>query len=91
MNGLRFKVGELAIIAVDIDGHGYEGSIVEILEVGPLLAMNTRREVKCYDYETSSLSDASDRGLCWDIELRKLDQRGEPTSLVRESDCEVAA
>jgi hypothetical protein len=83
MNSLRFKVGEMAIVAVDIGGNGCQGSIVEILEVGPLEEFNHKGEKKRYNYRTSSPHKGWEVGLCLDIELRKIDPPAEPASISR--------
>jgi hypothetical protein len=91
MNGLRFKVGELAIVAVDIHGGGAAGNIVEILKVGPIACWASDGIFGTFDYETSSPRKEWESAFCMDIELRKIDPPAEPASLKRHEECEAAA
>lgn len=96
MSGLRFVVGELAIVMV---GKGectkYVGTIAEILEAGPFppnhLFKTTGHHgcgasrdylVRTYDGLTATTLDCG---------LRKIDAAPEPASLTRRVDLEVAA
>lgn len=85
---LRFKAGEMAIVAADISGNGCEGSTVEILEVGPFIGLKSG---KVYDYVTSSPRPDWPTAYCWDIELRKIDPPEEPVSMHREETIEEEA
>lgn len=78
MNGLRFKVGELAIVACDLNGEGWEGSCIEIIDVGPFWSP---RDERWYDYVTSNPDDEHDELWAMDIELRKLDPPAEPKTM----------
>lgn len=92
MNGLRFEVGELAVIAADVCGEGCEGSIVEILEVGPLWDWTHVGTYERFDYKTTSPKPEEwDYGLVYDIELRKLNPPAEPASLTRVEEPEAVA
>lgn len=83
---MRFKVGEMAIVAVDLSGNGCEGSVVEILEVGPFVSQYNG---KVYDYKTTSPHRHWIYACCWDIELRKIDPPAEPVSLTRQEEVEA--
>jgi hypothetical protein len=77
---MRFKVGELAIIAVDIDGNGHDGKIVEIISVGPMPVRTKSHpgEVWMADYQVEL--DGADNWYVKDIELRKINDPGEELS-----------
>lgn len=99
MSGLRFKVGDLAILAfaTDPSGIGSEGEVVEIYSAGPYQPGDrvpirgvARRIGKACDY-VIRFSGTNDGGICHDYQLRKIDPPAEPESLTRENECEVTA
>lgn len=94
---MRFKVGELAIIAVDAGGNGHEGLVVEIAKVGPMRIFTQRSDgvftILTMDYQVSI------EGVCpldgdwfvWDWELRKIDPPAEPAELTKTEEQEMNA
>lgn len=86
---MRFKVGEMAMVAVDLSGKGREGSVVTILEVGPIYVRKKDGTVKKWDYKTTPVFEDEKWCYAWDIELRKIDPPAEPASLTREEEKEA--
>jgi hypothetical protein len=84
MNGLRFKVGEIAIVAINMgDADCRIGDEVEVLEVGPIWS---RGHEEWFDYvitDPRPNPDESGELYALDIELRKRDTPEEPASLTR--------
>lgn len=92
---MRFKVGELAIIAVDAGGNGHEGQMVEIVEVGPMWMMPNDGSLKplLMDYQVNIEGEHPLNGkwFVWDWELRKIDPPAEPAELTRTEEQEMKA
>jgi hypothetical protein len=96
MSGLRFKVGELAILqfTTDQSAFGCEGDRVEIYAAGPfkpgdtvMIGREPAKIGKAGDYVIRWSDDSG--GICFDWQLRKIDSPAEPASLTRESECGV--
>lgn len=92
MNGLRFKVGEMAIVAVAMNPVN-QGKVVEIIAVGPFKAGHRvvvngvrRRSLEDCDY---FLDQSPPGGLAHDYQLRKIDPPAEPESITRREECEA--
>lgn len=92
MSGLRFKAGELAILAVSTDDSatGCEGEIVEIYLVGPFVpgdvvlleGVKRVRILKYSDY-VIRWPGTTTGGIVKDWQLRKIDPSAEPESITR--------
>ena len=95
MNGLRFKVGELAIIACAIHPEN-QGKVVEILAVGPyqigdIVVHPSGAQVEILSNTDYFIDVELPNCTAKDYQLRKIDPPTEPASLTRESECEVEA
>jgi hypothetical protein len=94
MDGLRFKVGELAIFVVAVYDSGvqHQGKTVEIVEVGPWSA-GTLLKKWVMKRKTDYLIRTADgyHGAVVDWQLRKIDPPAEPAGLTRDTECEVEA
>lgn len=90
MSGLRFKVGELAIIAVASPEN--VGKIVQIDAVGPFASFDS---IPWRGGRRYALVDCDyfigDQWIAHDWQLRKLDPPAEPASLTSTEECEVVA
>lgn len=94
MNGLRFKVGELAIFmfARGEEGAPFQGETCQVIDVGPWKAGDEWRPgFKCFrkdsDYVIQMPQGA--KGQCMDYQLRKLDPPAEPESITRREEVEA--
>ena len=88
MNGLRFKVGDLARVAVitDADDADVINKFVEIVAIGEFNPDVGR----VFDYD-ADYGDSEFLFTCMDYQLRKIDPPAEPASLTRTEDCEAEA
>jgi hypothetical protein len=72
---LRFKVGELALIAFDLGDNGNQGKVVEITEVGPVQILVMDKVTGLYRHEMVDYRCVLEDEPWWcvdDIELVKL-------------------
>jgi hypothetical protein len=95
MSGLRFKVGDMALVAVAMNPKNL-GDVVQILAIGPYRI----GDVVIGPHggpvllRTSADYFVDGRSICqtaFDWQLRKLDPPAEPASLTRTKECEVTA
>lgn len=86
MNGLRFKVGEMAILAVALRRHDLLGTHVSVEKIhqrpaGSACVDNSTLLVAC-DYIVEHVDGS--KGSVADWQLRKIDPPAEPASLTRQ-------
>lgn len=94
MNGLRFKVGELAIFVCPSHstGIGHEGTTVRVAEVGPY---RTGQYVQCvgviasYNFDYVIDWPSGHIGFVRDWQLQKLDPPAEPKTMTVVEEMEV--
>lgn len=92
MNGLRFKVGELAVLAVSAK---YLGKIVEILAVGPYRAgqiydIGLKQPMRCIQNADYVIDQRDGKWITvQDWRLRKLDPPAEPKTMTVAEEVEV--
>ena len=81
---MRFEVGELARVILDLHGNPSVGSIVEITEVGPVYRTDEDEVTGWWDYVADPIDSASpwmeDGMLFFDVELAKIEPPGEMDS-----------
>lgn len=92
MNGLRFKVGELAIFAIATKANGipYVGCNIEIMYIGPFHAGQQWNGIAIpNDCDYLLLAKDGRKGAAFDWQLRKLDPPAEPESITRREEVQA--
>jgi hypothetical protein len=87
MSGLRFKVGDLAVIAV-VRNPTFQHLLGRQVTI---TGIHTRTIYDTYEDYRLDFFNGNHHACCMDWQLRKLDPPAEPASLTRESDVEVTA
>lgn len=94
MNGLRFKVGDMAIYVIPYHAKGYKwvGEIVEVIEVGPFSPDHVHpstgkfASLKSHDYMCKHYSSI---GGVWDWQLKPIDAPEVPHSITEREEVEA--